>query len=472
MKKKTKLKFKEMNKKQKVVFVIDWALKGVLLALLCTILIVGFVSCFDKKEVTASADSGNASLRSSTVFSRPGSFNLDASLGLNNIAYQHYQGSGTPDSYNLLWIPCRNFPKITITFEFINYLSSDEYRFGLFNGSSIFYLSSPSGGYYTFHTNDHLDDFVFIVRSSLSSSVTIDYEFDLYIYAGEYSPGFGQGLAAGIEQGYQNGYNQGSADTAKDYALSMFSGSTAKFAYTNNAPKLSDFKSSLSLEYDGNIFYSDFPELTESYYWYSMIIDFETPFILREDSILFSFANALPLWDDGIVNRQIITISFNIGSIDGDTITNFSELDLYPVKDLENVYFVRDRSGTLFPSIGHSVSRLYISYHGTYSNFQSLRMTTKASSNSSYYAGYSEGYNHGYKAGDLASYQNGYNAGLSDGFQNGFNASGKGGFSWLISSVQEFLDTKFFGDFGIGTLVYVSLGITLVLFFLRVLAGG
>lgn len=89
-----------------------------------------------------------------------------------------------------------------------------------------------------------------------------------------------------------------------------------------------------------------------------------------------------------------------------------------------------------------------------------------------YNQGFNDGAGQGYDDGFVEGKEIGYNDGLSVGFQDGFNQNKSGGFGWLISSVQAFLDVKFFGDFGIGTLLYVGLGITLVTLFLKMFAGG
>ena len=87
-------------------------------------------------------------------------------------------------------------------------------------------------------------------------------------------------------------------------------------------------------------------------------------------------------------------------------------------------------------------------------------------------ADYNYGYNIGFEDGKLEGNKTFYDKGYSAGFQEGFNQNESGGFGWLISSVQQFLDVKFFGDFGIGTLLYVSLGVLCVMYFLKLVAGG
>jgi hypothetical protein len=95
-------------------------------------------------------------------------------------------------------------------------------------------------------------------------------------------------------------------------------------------------------------------------------------------------------------------------------------------------------------------------------------------SNPSFSNSYAYGYNSGVSAGYDSGYGDGYSSGKSvgyeSGYQAGFDASGAGGFSWLLSSVQSFLSVNFFGDFGVGTLLYVSLGISLVLIFIKMFA--
>lgn len=85
-------------------------------------------------------------------------------------------------------------------------------------------------------------------------------------------------------------------------------------------------------------------------------------------------------------------------------------------------------------------------------------------------AGSEAGYDLGHSEGFDLGYSHGYNDGEDDGYQVGFADAGGGGFTWLISSVQEFLNTPFFGDFGIGTLIYIALGVILVTAFLRFFA--
>lgn len=109
-----------------------------------------------------------------------------------------------------------------------------------------------------------------------------------------------------------------------------------------------------------------------------------------------------------------------------------------------------------------------------FSDFSALKGATF----STYVPYYEQGYDAGYKAGynDNGAYddgyKNGYDEGRSDGFQEGFNQTKSGGFGWLISSVQQFLSTNFFGDFGVGSLLYVALGLSLVTLFLKFFAGG
>lgn len=95
---------------------------------------------------------------------------------------------------------------------------------------------------------------------------------------------------------------------------------------------------------------------------------------------------------------------------------------------------------------------------------------------SGYAAGFDDGVDAGYQEGLDVGYDRGYtvgeSAGLAEGYNQGFNEAGGGGFKWLISSVQEFLDVKFFGDFGIGTLLYLALGVALAMLFVKFFAGG
>lgn len=81
-----------------------------------------------------------------------------------------------------------------------------------------------------------------------------------------------------------------------------------------------------------------------------------------------------------------------------------------------------------------------------------------------YTGGYQIGYDKGFELGKNKGYIDGENAGYTKGFND---AGDSGGFGWLISSVQTFLETDFFGSFSIGDLVYVMIGVSFVLLFLK-----
>ncbi len=100
--------------------------------------------------------------------------------------------------------------------------------------------------------------------------------------------------------------------------------------------------------------------------------------------------------------------------------------------------------------------------------------TSDSLASSNYEAGYQQGLKVGsdgaYDMGYDKGYDNGYTLGKSDGFQEGFNQTKQGGFGWLISSVQAFLAVNFFGDFGVGTLLYVCIGCFMFVMVIKIFA--
>lgn len=116
-------------------------------------------------------------------------------------------------------------------------------------------------------------------------------------------------------------------------------------------------------------------------------------------------------------------------------------------------------------------------------NFEYFKNLVMYTNTTDYDNGYENGYNAGYDDGlkSDVSYNDGYSNGFSEGqalgyqsgYQEGFDIAANGGsFGWLISSVQTILNVNFFGNFGIGTLVYVGLGLSLLAAFLKFFAGG
>ena len=71
--------------------------------------------------------------------------------------------------------------------------------------------------------------------------------------------------------------------------------------------------------------------------------------------------------------------------------------------------------------------------------------------------------------------QDSYNEGFDEGYDVGLAAGHSGAlfnFDWIINAVGGFLDTKIFGTFGIGDLLTIFLGVFLMIYLLKVFAGG
>lgn len=89
--------------------------------------------------------------------------------------------------------------------------------------------------------------------------------------------------------------------------------------------------------------------------------------------------------------------------------------------------------------------------------------------------GLSIGYSPGFDAGFAEGSADGYNEGLNDGFNQGVNQAPSiwGSFSsFLTNTVSGFFDFEIVPGFSIGGIVSAMLGITLVVLFLKIFAGG
>lgn len=281
-------------------------------------------------------------------------------------------------------------------------------------------------------------------------------------YTDIYNLGQADGYTDGINEGYSNGYDSGYSD-GNDFAqLGVFRGATVSGTLTYENGQIITFD-----EVEPNYFFSgiSFDTIARTY---EVCPDTEDVYLEQADiTVHFSSPfeyRGFPVYFTGSSDVQSCVFYSTSGSL-------YSAQIMY--EDDDNVGSKRvieiDSSLTLPSSL--MVSSLEI-YFGRASD--TLYGVTLYSSSTGYLVGYSEGYDQGYMIGktdgSLSGKKIGYDNGYSVGYQDGFNQQSLGGFGWLISSVQAFLDTKFFGDFGIGTLLYVGLGITLVTLFLKMFA--
>lgn len=104
-------------------------------------------------------------------------------------------------------------------------------------------------------------------------------------------------------------------------------------------------------------------------------------------------------------------------------------------------------------------------------------------SNGEWGAGYEEGYKNGnadgYNSGYNRGQEVGYNAGYTQGKEAGYNQGYKDGtegneitYSWLVSIANELFDTKVFGTFTLGNLVFTMLAISVFGGLLKLFFGG
>lgn len=474
MRKAAKIKWKEMNKKQRVLFVIEWILRGILAAIFVVMLGVGLATCVktcngERSDKVAYADAG--------IIARGGIVEVNFNNNLSTYPYLSYEGTaGTAGTF---WVVCHNFPKTAFTVEVVHNISTSlSYQVILVKSD----LSSIAFDFVDDHRSismsDFPSDYSYVELRIFSSTVNVEFSDIFYFYGGSYVPGYGQGLAAGLQQGREEG-----ASVAQ-YGIFQDASFDAVFTYDDDSAVTVN---NLAPSYISNGIYFG-KDLQSSYEVYNgsylesalITINFKNP---------FSYSNQLPLRFSGSSD----VLSFSLIDINNK---RFSGDFLYAGADVPMTYVVGQgyvantvgmssiksmqinfgRAADTF--FGASISQIDGNYYGGYDSGYN------AGYSDAFFEGYDEGYNFGFVTGDSegydrgyttaynAAYDVGYDVGHSDGYQEGFNQSKSGGFGWLISSVQQFLDVKFFGDFGIGTLLYVALGITLVSLFLKMFAGG
>lgn len=264
------------------------------------------------------------------------------------------------------------------------------------------------------------------------------------IYYGGYNEGYTAGETDGKEIGYNDGLEQA--------AYGMWRGSTV----------------SVSASVSGSSFsWSGTPEYFSEGVGFSSIYEqFKDNTVLTTSAIKtikLSFATSVRFVKNAFRATALYTPSISQGvtlyAVDDEgikrviSVTNLDDTGAYVFNIPEGVFTSIQIESTKWNILQQL---MFFSYEPYYEQ--------------GYEAGYQAGYNNNGAYDD--GYKNGYNVGKSDGFQDGFNQSESGGFGWLISSVQQFLSTPFWGNFGPGTLLYVGLGITLTVMFLRMFAGG
>ena len=464
--KKTKLKWSEMNKKQRIVFVIDWILRGVLIAM-CAILIGAFVfSCFGTaSEASAFADDGSSKQVSTAynsasdiayVNSGLDQYNLNLFNGfeLDNLlinASSVSSSSVSKDGYFISFdtlvssyagFYVSSFFTLGSSYSIYFQVSSDV-SCNLVNPSGgvisainsgnniIFYVYSPSSNsslsfFFTGIGHFEISD-VMIVNGTYTSDTMPDFQPSLYYVFNE---GYTAGNSAGYEEGYNKGYDDGYSDANSSRQISLAdSTNTEGYVLDTQTPP-----GGCTLSYSGNsITATGYPSQKTI-----PAIKWKLPQTLPSGALISVSVNF------SVSSLSEVCIAYLSGSevVDLVTLTNGS------YTAFSNVNVAIDTLIVYVPSAYEfTISNLIVSFVG--SDYDDLGQSF-----------YDRGYN------------TGYNQGKSDGFQQGFDVSGNGGFGWLISSVQSFLDTKFFGDFGVGTLLYVGLGIALCSLFIKFFGGG
>lgn len=416
--------------------------------------------------------------------SKAASNSIDFKGSLLSVPYYHYDDVLSTDGGNvLLYLNLFDYPiNQSFTVEIINnnfnafyiqFLGNDSWDNVLFSGQF------DKSFYITLNQNDLVKiDYISIHIGRGSSIQDIQLNLDFYFYAGEYVPGYGQGLAAGLQQGYQNGYNQGTAETAKNYSLGVFKNSIYQFAYENNSSNLTinSFINDLGIDYNGAVYFTDYPYLSSNYKYYYLYVSFDSPFILNTNTFYFNFISKMG--NDGFAridfwNSEVNSVSDNLES------SSFV-LAQQVNQDKENIYMVSSLNASLF---GKTYNKMLIRTEGAdaYNYLQSLKISTIATGESSYYIGYDKGYNNGYSDGEEFGFNTGYENGTriteelkqqihdtafkegeSQGYANAVSegASAMGLFTGAVSFVKVFfqlltklLETKIAGDISMGLLV-------------------
>ena len=482
---KSKLSWNEMNVKQRIFYVLDWIMRGVLIVTLALFIVALGMNC-------AGYGSDDDSAAPSSVAYADDVTNSNRLIDGSSFA-----------QYNLnlvndrLYFPVP-FPELSTLFQFPISLSAGDYTIFVSVGNGDIVLNSCD---YYFANSSFVKCFSIsssvlnspnhVVSFSLTSSQASEISFlcvyfnsSASFFSGQvvnyimlvkglydsdsmpayqpnlqyiYESGYDFGHSLGIEQGREEGVNSVPSAQAGIFYNSTLSADVTYFdneASSEYTQSFSDFTPNLG--YNSvlfNSFYNyifsqrrnqnTYPESVEC------TIDLYQP---------FSYNAERPFYISGSSRSDIFSIT--LIDINGKRYSGHFDSD----RD----YFAFFESSEGLENAA-AISSIELYFGRAEDTMQDAALSQDSGG---YFQGYNSGLSQGLNEGYLNGLDAGYDNGYEVGYESGFSAADGGGFAWLISSVQTFLNEPFFGSFGIGTLLYVALGIVFVSLFLKFFAGG
>jgi hypothetical protein len=522
MKKKVKLKWSEMNTKQRVFAVLDKVFLGFWLVIVGVLLITFALSAFglNKSEegtsdIVAYADESVSSYMNLGYYD---TYCLDSTDGAVTIT--RATGYLTKDDFSqdvnncgvINWFSAKglhSFNSNDIVADDSLYVCNKNYirvsAFSQWESTTIDNLiCANSLGRFIILTETLPDDL--LVQYKLSSSTTEKVSLNSLIYQDAYNAGYSEGSTAGLSGIF--------ADTTFSGSYCLESNSSTYYSFSSLTPKF--VNSGISFNTVLDYIHSTMSDSDDEAEQVDLTINFTTPVYPTSDTLFYTDDSDLVDIDFYLANGKCVGGSFSYNT----RVPGFWAYDLSADNCALGISTIKlhfGRAGdTLSGSLYYYNSDMRNSYANGYnqgysSGYDSGYLEGKDEGYTSgysqgttdgyssgytqgssdgysqgttdgYSSGYSQGTTDGYSDGTVDGYKTGYTQGSSDGYtsgygvghtagyQDGFDATGVGGFSWLISSVESFLNTSFFGDFGIGTLLYVCLGASLILMVIKMFA--
>jgi hypothetical protein len=484
-----------MNKKQRVIYVLDWVLKGFWLITLCVILLLYCLYTSDcSSDEEAYAESESSVIPSYVTL---GAYDTYVDNGDGTATITRQTGYYTISADDVFLYTDVSYDSI-LYYAVLKPLDSVDYRSysDYFIHSSFPLVSSDwpspsnigkcsgSASDWTYWFGFSLDTSLSLAQSSLANSI-IQYLLasstteKIILNSATYNSVYNSGVTVGTKIGLSGVFADCtlSGTSYSDVTDPGLEPNGTSYTFSAIQPDYLISGISCSLAYDWCLNNGFIPKYSE------LSVNFNTPLILYADFYLYTSVvctSVVYTFSDGRTYVCDYTNALN-SDISGYYCWLLPYLDLPSNSGLQTISFATSAGADLMQSyIFYKSDGLSQSYGSGYNNGYSAGYESGSSDgyssgySSGYSAGNSDGYSSGYSVGNSDGYDSGktvgYNNGYESGYQAGFDASGAGGFSWLISSVQSFLSVNFFGDFGVGTLLYVGLGITLVLLFIKMFA--
>lgn len=357
-----------------------------------------------------------------------------------------------------------NLPSTIITFDFekvtFDYSWNFHYFFRSIDTNQVVKADVISGNYVTLNTADYKNTYLQLVLYYYSAQPDVNYTFDfkVYVYTGDYKPGYGEGYTNGYNDGKSDGLVEGS-DVAQ-YGIFQRSLIDAQFTYDVNGKNVVINKKGLRPNYISNGI-----NTAQIYDDNDYIIENGEEYYLERAIIKINFINPFTY-----SNNRPILLNGDVATIPSITFIDVTDKKYnVPLSPVENGRYGKLKTVATDEDLirMQNISSIEIMFGRALDTFANVSiMQDNGNYSGGFTAGYNEGLSDGQTKGEEIGYDKGYNQGFKEGESEGYanavleGTTNLGIFSAAVSFIKiffqlttQFLGTKIAGDITLGLLV-------------------